>query len=151
MLKRTITIGLIVAALGARPRRVRRLGANRRPRRPPRPRGGTAVSVQDNTFKPADLKVAVGDTVTFTNEGAIAHTVTATDGADFDSGSLAPGEDVQLHRQEGRDRELRLHLPPRHAGHDRGRLTRPRGDLRAPILDRGAMARPRGLRLDRRR
>jgi plastocyanin len=50
------------------------------------------VSEQDNTFKPADLKVAVGDTVTFTNEGAIAHTVTATDGADFDSGSLAPGK-----------------------------------------------------------
>ena len=53
---------------------------------------GTAVSVQDNSFKPADLKVAVGDTVTFTNEGAIAHTVTATGGADFDSGSLAPGK-----------------------------------------------------------
>jgi plastocyanin len=37
------------------------------------------------------VEVAVGDTVTFTNEGAIAHTVTATSGADFDSGSLAPG------------------------------------------------------------
>ena len=49
------------------------------------------MSAQDNSFSPADLKVAVGDTVTFTNEGAIAHTVTATSGAEFDSGSLAPG------------------------------------------------------------
>ena len=49
---------------------------------------GPAVAVADNSFSPASLKVAVGDTVTFENEGAIAHTVT---GDDFDSGSLAPG------------------------------------------------------------
>jgi plastocyanin len=49
------------------------------------------VSVQDNTFKPGTIKVAVGDTITWKNDGAIAHTVTATDGADFDSGTLAPG------------------------------------------------------------
>jgi plastocyanin len=34
----------------------------------------------------------VGDTVTFTNDGAVAHTVTATSGAKFDSGSLEPGK-----------------------------------------------------------
>jgi plastocyanin len=50
------------------------------------------VSVQDNTFKPGAIKVAVGDTITWKNEGAVAHTVTATDGADFDSGTLAPGK-----------------------------------------------------------
>ena len=92
MFKRTITICLTVAVLGAG---VTACGgdssddsgaAAKAPAS-----GGTAVSVQDNSFKPADLKVAVGDTVTFTNEGAIAHTVTATDGADFDSGSIAPG------------------------------------------------------------
>ena len=38
------------------------------------------------------LKVKSGDTVTFTNDGAVAHTVTATEGADFDSGTLAPGK-----------------------------------------------------------
>jgi plastocyanin len=38
------------------------------------------------------MKVAVGDTVTFTNDGAVAHTVTATSGGKFDSGSLAPGK-----------------------------------------------------------
>jgi plastocyanin len=99
MLKRTITICLTVAALGAgvaacggsssdAPEAAAKAPAST----PAAASATTAVSVQDNTFKPADLKVAIGDTVTFTNEGAVAHTVTATDGADFDSGTLAPGK-----------------------------------------------------------
>ena len=48
-----------------------------------------AVAVADNSFTPASVKAAVGETVTFENEGAIAHTVT---GDGFDSGSLAPGD-----------------------------------------------------------
>ena len=133
MFKRTITICLTVAALGAGVTACGGSSSDEPAAAAKAPAaGGTAVSVQDNSFKPADLKVAVGDTVTFTNEGAIAHTVTATEGADFDSGSLASGSEVQLHRREGRDRELRVHLPPRHAGHDRGRLTRPRGGPRGP-------------------
>ncbi|MDX1448905.1 MAG: plastocyanin/azurin family copper-binding protein, partial [Acidimicrobiia bacterium] len=43
------------------------------------------------TFKPADIEIAAGTTVTWRNEGAIVHTVTAEDGT-FDSGNLAPGE-----------------------------------------------------------
>ena len=50
--------------------------------------GGTAVAVADNSFSPATIEVAVGDTVTFENEGQIPHTVT---GDDFDSGSMDPG------------------------------------------------------------
>lgn len=93
MLKRTITICLTVAALGVGLTACGSSSSSDEPATAAKAAtGGTAVSVQDNTFKPADLKVAVGDTVTFTNEGAIAHTVTATDGADFDSGSLAPGK-----------------------------------------------------------
>ena len=38
----------------------------------------------------------MGDTVTFTNDGGIDHTVTATSGAKFDSGSLAPGATFQF-------------------------------------------------------
>jgi plastocyanin len=91
MIKRTITICLAVAALGAGVTACGGYSSDEPAAAAKAPAGGTAVSVQDNTFQPADLKVAVGDTVTFTNEGAIAHTVTATDGADFDSGSLAPG------------------------------------------------------------
>jgi len=92
MFKRTITICLTVAALGAGVTACGGSSSEEPDAAAKAPAaGGTAVSVQDNSYAPGDLKVAAGDTVTFTNEGAIAHTVTATDGADFDSGSLAPG------------------------------------------------------------
>jgi plastocyanin len=90
MIKRTLTIGLAVAALG--------LGACGGSDEPaastaPQASGGTTVQIADNSFTPANLKVSAGDTVTFRNDGAIAHTATATEGADFDSGSIAPGDE----------------------------------------------------------
>jgi plastocyanin len=98
MLKRTITTGLVIAALGTGVAACGGYGDDPAPATAPAPAaqapadaGVTAVSVQDNTFKPGTVKVKVGDTVTWTNEGGIAHTVTATDGAGFDSGTLAPG------------------------------------------------------------
>jgi plastocyanin len=51
----------------------------------------TKVAVQDNSFAPASVKVKIGETITFENSGAVAHTVSATDGADFDSGTVEPG------------------------------------------------------------
>jgi plastocyanin len=91
MIKRTLTIGLAVAALG-----IGACGGSDEPAASTAPdapaAGGTTVTVGDNTFTPANLKVAVGDTVTFENDGAIAHTATASEGADFDSGSIAPGD-----------------------------------------------------------
>jgi len=90
MLKRTITTGLVIAALGTGLAACGGYGDDPAPAAAAKT-GGTAVSVQDNTFKPGTIKVKVGDTITWTNEGGIAHTVTATDGAKFDSGSLAPG------------------------------------------------------------
>ena len=41
-------------------------------------------------YDPPALEVGVGDTVVWTNTGAVAHTVTADDGS-FDSGSIEPG------------------------------------------------------------
>ena len=87
MIKRTLTIGIAAVALG--------LGACGGSDEPAdtsaakAPSGGAAVAVGDNTFTPATINVAAGETVTFENEGAIAHTVT---GDGFDSGSLAPGK-----------------------------------------------------------
>jgi plastocyanin len=52
---------------------------------------GTGVTIKDFAFSPAMLTVAVGETVTWTNEDTAAHTVTADDGT-FDSGRLATGE-----------------------------------------------------------
>jgi plastocyanin len=88
MIKRTLTIGLVVAALGTG---LAACGGYGDDPGTTTAATGTEVSVQDNSFKPGTIKVALGDTVTFTNDGAIAHTVTATSGAKFDSGSLAPG------------------------------------------------------------
>ena len=48
---------------------------------------GSAVAIEDFTFKPGDLKIAAGTTVTFTNKDGFAHTATAQDKS-FDSGNL---------------------------------------------------------------
>lgn len=42
--------------------------------------GGSDVSIVDFAFDPADLTVAVGDTVTWTNTGSATHTVKWQDG-----------------------------------------------------------------------
>jgi len=93
MVKRILMIALVIAALGIALAACGG-GEDSTPAaaQAPTSGGGTKVSVQDNTFKPGDIKVKSGDTVTFTNDGGVPHTVTATDGADFDSGTLAPGK-----------------------------------------------------------
>jgi plastocyanin len=52
----------------------------------------TAVSIIDNAYNPEDLIVNVGDSVTWTNNGELPHTVTATDES-FDSGFLMNGDE----------------------------------------------------------
>jgi plastocyanin len=49
-----------------------------------------SVSIVDFAFNPGSVAVDMGGTVTWTNQGATPHTVTATDGS-FDSGQLAAG------------------------------------------------------------
>ena len=53
--------------------------------------GGGAVAIIDFAFQPASIPVAKGTTVTWTNTGATAHTVTADD-ASFDSGNVDVGK-----------------------------------------------------------
>lgn len=86
MVKRTLSLCLAAAAFG-----LAACGgsSDNEPAAQAPAAGGDKVAVADNTFTPASIEVAVGDTVTFENEGQIAHTVT---GDDFDSGSLAPGD-----------------------------------------------------------
>jgi plastocyanin len=91
MVKRTLSLCLAAAALGL----AACGGSDDEPAAAQA--SGTAVAVADNSFTPASLKVAVGDTVTFENEGAIPHTVT---GDDFDSGSLAPGDEFTFEASE---------------------------------------------------
>jgi amicyanin len=47
----------------------------------PAPQGGTAVSITDFKFSPANLTVPVGTTVTWTNQDEEPHTVAAKDGS----------------------------------------------------------------------
>ena len=51
---------------------------------------GTSVTIKDFAFSPASLEVAVGASVTWTNEDSAPHTVTGDDG--IDSGNLAQGK-----------------------------------------------------------
>jgi plastocyanin len=58
----------------------------------PAPRAAATgdVSVIDFEFAPKTIVVSVGDTITWKNDGAFTHTVTADDSS-FDSGSLFSG------------------------------------------------------------
>jgi plastocyanin len=58
--------------------------------------GPASVAIRDFLFTPADLKVAVGDTVTWTNDDEYAHTVTSEDGDVLDSGNLDDGQTYEL-------------------------------------------------------
>ncbi len=52
----------------------------------------TTVSVEDNSFQPKSVTVSVGDTVTWTHNGAAPHDVKADDGS-FASPAMAAGDD----------------------------------------------------------
>lgn len=49
-----------------------------------------AVTIQNMAFTPQNLRVKVGQTVTWTNQDQILHTVTSDTGA-FESGNMNPG------------------------------------------------------------
>jgi plastocyanin len=49
-----------------------------------------SVSIGDNFYSPASVSVAVGDTVTWTNNGQAQHSATADNGS-FDTGVFGPG------------------------------------------------------------
>jgi plastocyanin len=55
-----------------------------------------SVSIIDTAFSSADITVNVGDTVKWTNTGAVPHTVTSTSSGPLDSGQLAPGATYQF-------------------------------------------------------
>jgi plastocyanin len=54
------------------------------------------VHLKNTAFQPGDIQLKVGQKVTFANDDAIAHTVTATQGAKFDSGTLDGGKTFEF-------------------------------------------------------
>ena len=51
-----------------------------------------SVKITNFAFKPGTIHVKPGQTIHFINRDSVAHTVTATKGAKFDSGNLKPGK-----------------------------------------------------------
>ena len=58
----------------------------------PEDQAGTKVTMKDIEFKPAKLKVKVGETVTWVNEDSVEHDVVATTGASFKSELFGEGK-----------------------------------------------------------
>ncbi|MGH2671836.1 MAG: plastocyanin/azurin family copper-binding protein [Actinomycetota bacterium] len=77
--------------------------------------GANDVSIQDFTFAPADLEVAQGTEVTWTNEDPAPHTVTAEDGS-FDSGTLEPGQTFSVSVQGNGPITYRCEIHPAMVG-----------------------------------
>ena len=65
--------------------------ATQAPAAPQSAAGGSQAAIKDFAFAPQDMKVKVGEKITWTNDDSAPHTVTAKSGAKFDSGTLAPG------------------------------------------------------------
>jgi plastocyanin len=53
--------------------------------------GGIKVSMKDIKYIPEQVTARTGQKITWTNNDAVAHTVTAKSGAGFDSGTIQPG------------------------------------------------------------
>jgi plastocyanin len=49
------------------------------------------ITIGDNNFTPKSVTANVGDTIVWTNKGAVAHDVTANDGSFMSPRNLAPG------------------------------------------------------------
>src|SRR5713101_1528259 len=75
--------------------------------------------ITDFGFDPIQLSVNAGDTVTWTNAGAIPHAVTADDGS-FDSGLINPADTFDISFSTPRQLRLPLHSSPVHERGDHG-------------------------------
>jgi plastocyanin len=59
---------------------------------PEPPATGDAVAIENFAFVPPNLSVVSGTTVTWTNDDAVQHTVSADDGHSFDSSAFGHGQ-----------------------------------------------------------
>ena len=84
-MRKTAIVALVALLFGLCAARaaVRRVGAEEA--------AAARVRIVDSEFRPRQIKVKAGTTVTWKNEGRMAHTVTADDGS-FESPTLGAGE-----------------------------------------------------------
>ncbi len=57
--------------------------------------GSGPVAIKDFLYKPENVTVSAGDSISFTNEDSANHTATANDGS-FDTGTLEQGDSKSL-------------------------------------------------------
>ena len=57
----------------------------------PAPSGGATVAIKGFAFAPETIKAKAGEKITWSNDDAAAHTVTAKSGGELDSGTIAQG------------------------------------------------------------
>ena len=86
--------------------------------------GEVAANIKDFAFDPGTIEVAVGTTVTWTNNDTVPHTVSQSGGG-FESGKPGPGHDLQLHLRHAGHLRVLLPVPPEHEGHGCRDLTIP--------------------------
>ncbi len=60
----------------------------------------TKVAIEGFAFAPRTVKVKPGDTISWTNDDAAPHTVTAKSGGDMDSGTMAQGASFEFTASE---------------------------------------------------
>lgn len=75
--------------------------------------GEPRVEIVDNDYEPADLEVAVGDTVVWENTGGANHTVTFDD---EDSGDLASGDTFERTFEEAGELDYVCTIHPQMEG-----------------------------------
>ena len=83
----------------------------------------TAVVIESNAYKPAEVAVLVGREVAWTNNATATHTVTADDGESFGSGQIARGRLVPSPVRRAGHIHLHLSDPSLHAWHRRRRVS----------------------------
>jgi plastocyanin len=77
------------------------------------------VTVKNFAYTPKDIEVTAGDTVVWTSEDSVAHTVTA-DAGEFDSGDIAKGDPPFEHTFKSAG-EVKYHCD--HHGGMKGKVT----------------------------
>jgi plastocyanin len=77
----TVMVGALAGCFSDRP-----------PAGPELPTTGDAVTIENFAFVPPNLSVVSGTTVTWTNDDAVQHTVSADDGHTFDSSAFGHGQ-----------------------------------------------------------
>jgi plastocyanin len=67
-------------------------GAHKHPTAKAQKHPTRTISIQDFSFKPANITIKRGTKVRWINKDSTAHTATANNGRSFDSGRLGPGQ-----------------------------------------------------------